>query len=296
MPVACQDAIARHHQDTITSAGVAAIFPHWLEKWSPRGAARVRNALLGHPAIPDPVQFMQSVCDEFGQLMAFFGHGKVPAVKLAELMMAAANEIAASTMQLVGSVQGLREQVVSAEEMVSRSVKDRAELLERANRDELTGALNRHGFAMRAAEILEQMTRTSSPVALLYLDVDRFKAINDTCGHATGDEALKKVVAAAQACTRANDLVGRLGGDEFAVLLPKCSEADARIVAERVRKTIRELKVRSNGCAELRLSVSTGVVCVAGGAHSLPDLLGQADGLMYASKRRGGDGICVAVG
>ncbi|HVX83259.1 MAG TPA: diguanylate cyclase [Phycisphaerae bacterium] len=290
MPLSCQTGIAEHHNDRCTPAGIAAAFPHWLERWTAKMAARVRNALAGDPTIADPVAFMQQVCDEFGQLMAFFGHGKVAAVKLAQLLAAATSEIAAATTQLVGSVQGLQQQVTTAEELAHRNRRERAELLEQAIRDPLTGCLNRRGFAGRAAEALRVIGQSGRPAALLYIDLDKFKLLNDTCGHAAGDQALKGLVAAVGGAIRGSDILGRLGGDEFAVLLLECSENDARLVAERIRLAVRNLTISATGP---RLSVSTGVVCITGGEQSLHALLGQADGLMYSTKRRGGDGVCV---
>jgi diguanylate cyclase (GGDEF)-like protein len=290
MPLACQSSIAAHHDHRYTPAGVAASFPHWLERWTVNMAGRVRNALLDDPAIPDAVTFMQQVCDEFGQLMSFFGHGKVQAVKLAQLLAAASSEMAAATTQLVGSVKGLQKQVSSAEQLAQRGERERAELLEQATRDPLTGCLNRRGFAGKAAEALRLIGENKRPAALLYIDLDKFKMLNDTCGHAAGDQALKRLVAAMGGVIRGTDILGRLGGDEFAVLLPECSENDARQVAERIRQSARNLTINETG---LHLSVSTGVVCITGGEQSLHALLGQADGLMYTTKRRGGDGVCV---
>jgi len=165
------------------------------------------------------------------------------------------------------------------------------EQLERAAaHDPLTGLLNRAGFANRFAEIAEIAEGTSgAPGALLIIDLDGFKAVNDAHGHAAGDELLELIAQRLVDSVRVTDLVGRLGGDEFAIFQPDIVDA-AMVVAlgERVRVAL---------AAPFR--ISAGVVGVSGsvgvalldGAVTLARALASADAASYAAKRSGGDRV-----
>jgi diguanylate cyclase (GGDEF)-like protein len=163
------------------------------------------------------------------------------------------------------------------------------ELSERARHDQLTGLLNRGALDERVADERSRSNRDGTPVSVLAVDIDGFKALNDSLGHARGDEVLRKVAGALVRRTRRHDAVARIGGDEFAVLLRGASEAAAHVVAEDVRSTVAE-SMTMDGAG---VTVSVGV---ATGHHPIPafeDLLRAADGAMYAGKRAGGDRVCV---
>jgi diguanylate cyclase (GGDEF)-like protein len=150
--------------------------------------------------------------------------------------------------------------------------------------DALTGLTNRLGFETIAPHALAAARRTQRPVTMLYLDLDRFKDINDTLGHAEGDRALVEMADLLLACFRDSDVVARLGGDEFCVLLTGASEADAR----RPLAVLDELVRKRNESGELDFALAYSVGCIAydPGCHfSLAELLRGADGRMYAHKR-----------
>jgi diguanylate cyclase (GGDEF)-like protein len=154
--------------------------------------------------------------------------------------------------------------------------------------DPLTGLTNRRGFDARTAEALG-----AGPAALLALDLDRFKAINDGHGHAAGDAVLKGVAAVLSARIRQGDILARIGGEEFAALLPATDLAGALDLAERLRRAI-PAEVAHPAGAGARVTVSIGVATVPPGgdaAHRLVGALAAADAALYAAKRNGRDRV-----
>ena len=150
-----------------------------------------------------------------------------------------------------------------------------------ALQDPLTGLFNRRAFAQAIDKALHHLDRHGTPAALLFLDLDGFKQLNDTQGHQAGDEALVAVARALRACVRHNDVVGRLGGDEFVILADGIGDqAQARAMAHKVLQAVREA-VPSSG-----LSCSVGIA-LARPLQSSIQLLQQADQAMYVAKQRG---------
>jgi diguanylate cyclase (GGDEF)-like protein/PAS domain S-box-containing protein len=170
-----------------------------------------------------------------------------------------------------------------------------AQFRHQALHDALTGLANRALFSDRVAHALERGGRDGTATAVLYLDLDGFKRLNDTLGHAAGDQCLVAAAERLRGAVRTNDTVARLGGDEFAVLLEGThateAEAEAVEVAERVVAALRA-PVTLDGRAR-RLSASVGIAA-AGGKASPDDLLRRADGAMYAAKAGGGNRYEVA--
>jgi diguanylate cyclase len=154
--------------------------------------------------------------------------------------------------------------------------------------DELTGAVNRVLLIDRISHALDRSRRDGRSVAVLYVDLDRFKAINDTLGHDVGDQLLVEMNHRFRSLLRTVDTIGRTGGDEFVVLCEDTSMCDALRVAERLVATIAE----PTRLGELALQVtgSVGVAFCGDGADSVDTLIRAADTAMYAAKRRGGNG------
>jgi len=161
------------------------------------------------------------------------------------------------------------------------------ELTRLAATDPLTGVANRRRLMERAEEEFRRARRLGEPLAVLQVDLDHFKLINDSWGPATGDRALKAVAAALVGSIRDMDVVGRLGGEEFALLLPAIPPAAAHEVAERVRQTIERLEFLSDGGQPIALTASVGVASVIESDRSVDDLFARADEAMYAAKRAG---------
>jgi len=151
--------------------------------------------------------------------------------------------------------------------------------------DSLTGICNRKHFIEEAEQALQQAVRTRQPAALLILDLDHFKLINDTFGHGVGDHVLKHIVEACRPLLGARDVFGRLGGEEFAVLLPDCSPDQALARAERLRGAIGTLSPLEGG--ELTVSASFGVADTHSAGYDVSELLVRADHALYRAKSEG---------
>ena len=155
-----------------------------------------------------------------------------------------------------------------------------------AHYDTLTGLPNRFLFRQRADEAIASARREGKPMALLFLDLDRFKFVNDTQGHEAGDRLLQEVAGRLRACVRGTDTVGRLGGDEFLVLLREVARPeDAAIVARKIIAAIGEPV--DIGGVEAKVGCSIGIALLGENDTSLDSLLRAADTAMYAAKDAG---------
>jgi diguanylate cyclase (GGDEF)-like protein len=154
--------------------------------------------------------------------------------------------------------------------------------------DPLTGACNRRTLATRATEAIDAARRAQRPLALLAIDVDHFKQINDAWGHETGDEALVALVGRMRESLGKKALLSRVGGEEFAVLLRDTGEEAALEVAERMRRHIAASPL-ALGPHALRVNVSIGVAATSHAVANLRDLLRNADRALYAAKHAGRD-------
>jgi diguanylate cyclase (GGDEF)-like protein len=166
------------------------------------------------------------------------------------------------------------------------------ELQRLAQRDGLTGLLNRRAIEEALDAQMQRSQRSGEVFALMMLDVDHFKAINDRHGHAAGDLALKHVAAVLRAGLREVDRLGRFGGEEFLLMLPGLPIALAQPVAERLREQIAARPV-PHAAATITLSVSIGIAEWDGGAGDLDPLLARADAALYRAKAAGRN--CVMV-
>lgn len=153
--------------------------------------------------------------------------------------------------------------------------------------DALTGASNRRAIERAVQHHHTAQQRHGMPLAIVYLDLDHFKALNDRHGHGGGDEALRHTVRVVQASCRAGDIVGRLGGEEFCVVLPFTEFAGACLMAERMRAALEATPMWWDG-QTITLSASFGVACATGERDEpWPELLARADRAMYAAKAAG---------
>ncbi len=159
----------------------------------------------------------------------------------------------------------------------------RANLHRRAETDALTGILNRREFEVRLAEACGSLGRSRAPVALVLLDVDHFKRINDLHGHPAGDDVLRRIAGSLRDEMGHQHGVARVGGEEFAVLLPATTEQHAVEVAERLRIAVGAMPVAPSG----RVTASAGVA--ASMTASAAELYANADTALYAAKRAGRD-------
>ncbi len=177
--------------------------------------------------------------------------------------------------ELAAEVERLERELAAAQARM-------AELEACAEVDALTGVRNRRGFARELERSLAYAKRHGVKAALVYLDLDDFKPVNDRFGHAAGDLVIAAIAGALAQHTRASDVVGRLGGDEFAVLLWNASEPDARAKALRLEAVIADLRVRV-GAHEVSVTASAGVAPL-GPLDTPAFVLDAADKAMYARK------------
>jgi diguanylate cyclase (GGDEF)-like protein len=157
----------------------------------------------------------------------------------------------------------------------------RAELEHLASHDALTGVLNRRVILQICAEELERSQRYGHPMSLMMMDLDHFKAVNDTHGHQAGDRLLADFARNAAALLRKPDRLGRYGGEEFIVALPETSLADASTVAQRF------LQAMPASAPEPHCTVSIGLAASTGSNETLDSLLARADAALYRAKELG---------
>lgn len=159
-------------------------------------------------------------------------------------------------------------------------------LIDMATRDELTGLINRREFFTLAAHEEERAKREGHVVSVMMLDADYFKKINDTYGHAAGDDVLRDLADNCRKIFRKTDVVGRYGGEEFAVMLPGAEEKMAKIIAERIRSSIESSTVETEN-EKISYTVSIGIACATGKDVKIEELLDRADRALYTAKAEG---------
>ena len=164
--------------------------------------------------------------------------------------------------------------------------RSQAQLAQLVIQDQLTNVLNARAFSERLGQELDRNRRYPRPLALLYMDLDNFKVINDTHGHQTGDAVLRLVADAMRSSVRHADVVGRLGGDEFAVLMP---ETDAPLADAAAKRLVAGLRNVFKGTPNVTASI--GVVSCTATDASTDDLLRRADQAMYDAKKMGKDRV-----
>jgi diguanylate cyclase (GGDEF)-like protein len=168
-------------------------------------------------------------------------------------------------------------------------------LREASQRDALSGLYNRRAMNEELERQWQRYLRNRRPFALLLLDIDHFKRINDSHGHAVGDQVLVHVAHMLQSHARATDTVARMGGEEFLLLLPEMSDAEALRLAERLRATLQTQPLRTSSGALLATTASIGVATVDPADHAVDPVVVRADDALYRAKAGGRNRCEVAV-
>lgn len=175
------------------------------------------------------------------------------------------------------------------------NARNHAELEEQAHRDSLTGVYNHGYFLQRLGEAITKASAKGTPVSLIMLDIDHFKAYNDTYGHVIGDQALCLTVQAIRAHVKTTDTVGRWGGEEFGIVLPTADSDSALRIAQRVRYTLAKLKLSDGQGATLpNPTVSQGIATYPTQAADVDALVSLSDKALYRAKVLGRDQVAVA--
>ena len=162
-----------------------------------------------------------------------------------------------------------------------------------ATTDALTGLPNRRSLMAGMELEVARAERSGRPLSLALLDVDRFKAINDTHGHPAGDAVLQAVAEELRKITRAGDILGRFGGEEFAVVMPETDLEQARWACERLRKGIAKRIMHYPNGTSGHITISSGVALLAG-TEGCDHLISRADGALYQAKEDGRDLVRLA--
>ena len=162
-----------------------------------------------------------------------------------------------------------------------------------ANTDYLTGLQSRQSVVEKGSKLFHFSRVDKRPFAVLALDIDHFKEINDTHGHIAGDSVLRQVAAIFMRSVRGSDVVGRTGGEEFIFLLPNTPLDRAREIAERLRREIETSKFDAGGEHPLDLTISVGVACDTGSYPDFRSFVEKADAALYNAKHAGRNRICV---
>ena len=248
----------------------------------------IHEELSGAPAAAGRAAFHKEKIDYIDRQLAPFanafsenlGEGS----RFIESVLAVANLLAAVSLVflIVWYVRKMLKQRLRFEASEQEFV---ARLSWEASHDALTGLFNRREFETRLGDALDKLSQQPSEHSLMFLDLDQFKVVNDTCGHAAGDQLLRQTSALLQDNLRSGGLLARLGGDEFGILLQDCDAGSAVATAERLRLAVQELRFVWNGCA-FNISVSVGLVHVAE-ANAIAETLRAADMACYMAKEKG---------
>ena len=236
---------------------------------------------------PDVVVVDLGLPDALGIEVVKRAHGKAPTVPLVVLTSRADDALGLQALN-----EGAQDYLVKGEfdpRLLSRALRYAMErqrmrlaLQSESLLDELTKLYNRRGFLVLAGNHFKLVERTRQPFALVFIDLDGMKQINDTLGHIEGDRALVEAAGLLNSCVRQSDIVARFGGDEFVLLLTSTTE-------NTIRQRLREQLDACNAQAGRRYRLSFSVGVVTGGGDkclTLDELLAEADGLMYRQKAR----------
>ena len=265
--MAALQALVEHHteQASVTLAEIADIERNSRFNTVAFGAAAVLLAVLSSMLI---TRSIAEPLVKAGDLAREVAAGRLDS----PLPAASSDEVG----QLVNSLDTMRSGIAQREQRIT----------ELAYRDSLTGLANRTLFMDRLGHAVAQCARGSGRMAVLLMDLDRFKAVNDSLGHGGGDELLKQVALRLQeVLPRSSDTLARLGGDEFAVLLGQVDEVGASLVARRVLAAL-EAPMALHG-QWVDVSASLGLACYPEDGQDAPQLLAHADTAMYAAKQAG---------
>jgi diguanylate cyclase (GGDEF)-like protein len=272
---------------------MAAAIGHWrgtdpfLDQLMSLGDA-IHEELAGTAAAPGPAAVYQNQIDLIDRRLSPFASAfsgtLAEGARFIQFLLMVANLLAAISLVvlIVWHTRKMLKQRLLFEAAEREYV---ARLSWQASHDALTGLVNRREFEARLGHALDRLSHQPGEHSLMFLDLDQFKVVNDTCGHAAGDQLLRQTSALLRETLGSDGLLARLGGDEFGVLLADCEPGSAVEMAERLRLAVQELRFVWNECA-FNISVSIGLVHVAE-ADAMEATLRAADMACYMAKEKG---------
>jgi len=204
--------------------------------------------------------------------------------------------ISAETDKMVRYNEELEKRLSSSSSMMGELKRDMERIRQQAVTDGLTGLANRKAFDDQIARITRESKRTGDIFSFIMIDIDHFKAFNDTYGHQVGDQVLRLVAMTLVNEVKGQDMAARYGGEEFAIILPGTNANAAKAVAENLRKAIEQKEVvnRATGDNLGQITVSLGVAQYYGGEEVCEDLIRRADMALYESKKKGRNQVTIA--
>jgi diguanylate cyclase (GGDEF)-like protein/PAS domain S-box-containing protein len=191
-----------------------------------------------------------------------------------------------TVLSVIKDEEGKPTHIVGTYENISKEVELNQRLSYQASHDSLTGLYNRFEFERRLKLLLTGTWRLGGEASLFFFDLDEFKVVNDTCGHAAGDELLCEVSKIFKSCVREADIVARIGGDEFAVLLMNCTIEQSQSVASKILERIRKYSLHWEN-KKYKIGISIGVAPIYSNEYTFTELIKQADTACYLAKSRG---------
>ena len=310
LPGLYQLSTGNHHEGTAalgvlgspqlaTALHLAGALPHRLTQVSKSSFARFCTRLPADPATGArvDVELMRAIMEKYGAMMGLLGESDESSAAFKQFLQAMGSEVAQCLEQAILESNATISTLKSRESELEGKIGALKEQALQSDYDALTKALNRRGFASRAARLMALAREYQAGVALGFVDMDDFKSINDKLGHAMGDAALQSVSGRLSEAVRGRGIAGRIGGDEFAFMtisnVPNASSAAAgdQVMAkeaERLSAALANLSVSGAG-GKRNLTTSIGLlwVGVPSPEQGVEDVLKAADELMYGAKRSG---------
>jgi len=232
---------------------------------------------------------MEAIASELPSVAAQMDIPVLTSVQIAGILEQAKEILLARTLQLITEVRDVKSD--------ADALKCRTRALEtQASMDRLTGLFNRSGLEERLASEFALATEQRMPLSIAFIDLDRFKQVNDTYGHLVGDEVLQSTAGVLAANLRQTDFIARYGGEEFVVILPGADAQAARLLTERLLVALRSHGGASSTVKSIRVTASIGLVTYTADATEFADavdLLRAADRALYAAKHRGRDKVVI---
>jgi diguanylate cyclase len=241
----------------------------------------------------DTVTSVNTSTEKYGESLEQYGTKLEDKIELFELQQLI-KSLLSETQHMQKSYGRLKKKLEASTKEVMALRKKLQSAQKEAETDPLTGLLNRKGFKNAMRRALNEAAESHDSICLLMLDIDHFKGVNDTYGHAFGDAVLKAVASTLQKSVKGQDTVSRFGGEEFAIILPNTPRKGAQQVAENIRQTIERGKIQRSGNNEAvgNITISIGVAEFRQ-QESIEDLINRADTALYAAKNSGRNRVTV---